>query len=171
MLAQLQQRTDVEAAGVDHCGELLRIQLRPGGSVEAVRDALEMMGFAAETAIGIDPDAVRWFGPSKVSELSREEADVIASRVVPAFGATHAMSAEEIALATTRAADALYDCFEDRAHGAAAAPAVPAVPTVLGLASSCATAVADATRSLLGPEGATALGQAIEADMTGAARP
>lgn len=168
MLAQLRQRADVDAAAVDRKGELLRIRLRAGGSVEAVREALEMMGFGAETAIGIDKDTVRWFGPSEVSELSHEEADVIASRVVPAFAATGAMSAEEIGLATARAAAALYGCFVDRAHGAAAAPAGPAVA---GLASSCARAVADATRSLLGASRAKALGQAIEADMTGASRP
>lgn len=136
-----------------------------------------MMGFAAETAVGIGPDTVRWYGPTEVRELSAEEADMIASRVVPAFAATHPMRAEEIALATAGVADTLYGCFVDRAPGAAAAPADPpdpadpTVPAVLGLASSCATAVADATRSLLGPERATALGQAIEADLTGASRP
>ena len=115
MLAQLQQRVDVDAAGVDRKGELLRIRLRAGGSVEAIKEAQEMMGFAAETAIGIGPDTVRWFGPSEVSELSRGEADVIVSRVVPAFAATGAMSAEEIVLVTPRVADALYGCFIDGA--------------------------------------------------------
>ena len=70
MLAQLQLRADVETARVDRRGELLRIRVRTGGSIEAVRDALKTMGFAAETAIGIGWDTVRWFGPTEVRELS-----------------------------------------------------------------------------------------------------
>jgi len=158
-LAQLQQREDVETARVDRRGELLRIRLRAGGSVGAVREALEMMGFAAET---MDDTAAarRWYGASEVRELSREEAEVVASRVTPAFGAAHAMTPADVALASSLAADALYRWFVYRVDGAASG---------LDMASSCGRAVEAATLSLLGPDQARALGDAIEADLAGAA--
>ena len=78
MLAQLEQRADVAAAEVDRRGELLRINLRPPGTLDDIREALERMGFAAEETR--DDVGGRWYGVSDVRELSREEGRVIAYR-------------------------------------------------------------------------------------------
>ena len=158
MLAQLEHRADVERAEVDRRGELLRIRLRAGGVASAIRDDLERMGFATEDPS--DPSAVvaRWYGLSDVDELSRDEGRVIASRVVPPFAAGHGLAHDEIATLSDGVAAALYACFVD--HRDAALP--PG-----GLALPCARAVEDATAPLIGPERAAALGQAIEADLSG----
>ena len=67
----------MEAAGVDRRGELIRLRLRPGGSIDAVRSALEELGFASETVALAA--AQRWYGPSDVRELSRDEAESCAT--------------------------------------------------------------------------------------------
>jgi len=83
----------------------LRVRLREGGTVTAITDQLEQMGFLAEEAV-IDAGALRWYGPSAVGELSREESRVIAARVVPVFGAAHALSPSDVEAASALVADA-----------------------------------------------------------------
>lgn len=156
MLAQLQERADVETAEVDRRGELLRIRLSAGGSVTRIKDELERMGFIAEEAPG--DTGIRWYGPTAVGELSREEARVIAARVVPTFGAANALDHEQISAASALVADALYACFVGQLDGRASPG---------GLARSCGRAVAHATRQHLGGGRAAALGRAIESDLAG----
>ena len=157
MLAQLEARPDVETAEVDRRGELLRIRTHGDADRSTIRDGLERLGFAAEEA----PDAVvaRWYGRSSVGELSREEATVIAARVVPVFGAADGLQPEQIAGLSARVAKALFECFIANQD----AGLMPG-----GLASSCARAVTAATSPLLGLSRATVLARAIEADVTGA---
>ncbi len=158
MLAQLQERADVDTAEVDRHGELLRVRLRDGGLVTAIKDQLEQMGFLAEEIfIGAGP--IRWYGPSAVAELSREEAGVIAARVVPIFGAAHALSTADIDAASALVVDALHACFVGRLRIDA---------TARGLAGPCGVAAKQATRGYLGADRAAALGRAIEADLSGA---
>lgn len=157
MLAQLERRSDIEAAEVDRRGELVRIRTRGVADVMAIRDDLERIGFAAEEtahAVGV----ARWYGRSSVGELSREEGTVIAVRVVPAFDAENHLRPEQVGALTTCVAAALYECFIG--HQDAALP-------MGGLASSCGRAVAVATTALLGPDRAAELARAIEADLTG----
>ncbi len=158
MLAQLEQRADVERAEVDRRGELLRIRLRAGGVVSTIRDELERMGFAAEDPSSVSPDDARWYGLSDVGELSRDEGRVIAARVVPPFAVGHGLADHEIATLSDRVASALYACFA-RHRDTSLPPG--------GLAVPCGRAVADATAPLIGPDRAAALGRAIEADLSG----
>jgi hypothetical protein len=157
VLAQLERRSDVETAEVDRRGELVRIRTLGDGDRTAIRNELERMGFAAEET-GNAVDVVRWYGPSAVGELSREEGTVIAARVVPLFGAENGLRWEQIDVLTTRVAAALYECFIGH-QDAALGPG--------GLASPCGGAVTEATSALLGPDRAAALARAVEADLTG----
>lgn len=157
MLAQLQERADVDTAEVDRRGELLRIRLRAGGAVRAITDDLERMGFLAAEA-PVDTSGVRWYGPAAVGELSREEAGVIAARVVPTFGAANGLDREQIGATSALVAETLYACFIGRRD-------VRASPG--GLALSCRRAVEQATRQQLGDGRAAALGRAIESDLAG----
>ena len=161
MLAQLEHRADVERAQVDRRGELLRIRLWADGVGSAIRDELERMGFAAEASDASTAGA-RWYGLSDTGELSRDEGRVIASRVVPPFAAGHGLAHDEIARLSDRVAAALYACFVG--HRDTSLPAG-------GLAVPCGRAVEDAAAPLIGLARAAALGQAIEADLAGAARP
>jgi hypothetical protein len=156
VLAQLEERHDVESATVDRRGELLRIRTRAGGDVSGIHDELERMGFAAEAAANVDPN-LRWYGRSSVGELSREEGQVIAARVVPAFGAAKGLPPALIDAVGASVETALYECF----IGHQDAALVPG-----GLAASCRYAVSAATSALLGPDSAAALGLAIESDMS-----
>jgi hypothetical protein len=157
VLAQLERRSDVETAEVDRRGELVRIRTRGDGDLAAIRDELERMGFAAEeTADAVA--VVRWYGPSSVEELSREEGTVIAARVVPAFGAENDLRPELIDALTTRVAAALYECFIGHQD---------ATLVLGGLAAACGRAVTAATSAVLGLSRASALARAIEADLTG----
>jgi hypothetical protein len=158
VLAQLEHRADVERAEVDRRGELLRIRLRAGGAVFAIRDELERMGFAAEVPADTSAADARWYGISDVGELSRDEGQVIASRVVPPFAAAHGLAADAIATLSERVAAALYACFVG--HRDTSLP--PG-----GLAVPCGRAVEDAAAPLIGRERAAALGRAIEADLSG----
>jgi hypothetical protein len=157
VLAQLEARSDVDAAEVDRRGELLRVRLRDGALVTAIREDLERLGFLAEDAPA-DTDGVRWHGRSAVGELSREEARVIAARVVPLFGAANDLDRTEIDVVSAVVVDALHACFIGRLD-------IGAAPG--GLAPSCGRAVEAATRRQLGVERAAALGHAIEADLAG----
>jgi hypothetical protein len=159
VLAHVEERSDVESAEVDRRGELLRVTLRLGGDAATIREQLEPMGFAAEEALDAAAATVGWYGPASVGELSREESTVIASRVVPSFGAANRLGQAEIDAISARVATALHECFvghRDDALGPG------------GLASSCGRAVEGATTSLLGAPLATALRQAIELDLSGA---
>ena len=155
MLAQLEKRADVETAEVDRRGELLRV--RATAAVSVIREELERMGFSAEP---VDETAAgtRWYGASDVMELSREEARVIAVRVVPPFAATDASTAAEVTELLERVAAALYGCFVEH-RDAALRPG--------GLSVPCGRAILIAASPLVGAERAAALATAIEADLRG----
>ena len=158
MLAQLEQRADVERAEVDRRGELLRIRLRADGVVSTLRGELERMGFAAEESSEASAADARWYGLADVGELSRDEGRVIALRVVPSFAVDRGLARNEITTLSDQVAAALYACFVG--HRDTSQP--PG-----GLAVPCGRAVEDATAPLIGPDHAAALGRAIEADLSG----
>jgi hypothetical protein len=158
VLAQLQQRPDVETAEVDRRGERLRIGLRPGGTVSAIRDDLERMGFGAAEAADSPIEGASWYGPSDVGELSREEGEVIAARVVPPFAASYGLDGDRRAALETRVAAALHACFTDRTE---------ALVVSGGISAVCGPAVEGATAPLIGARLAGALARAIESDLSG----
>ncbi len=136
------------------------MRLRSAPFLPGVLRTLEELGFAGEVLRDVPGDEVRWYGPNTVRELSREEAGIIAQRVVLAFAAEPDLNANERDALAQLVAEALYTCFV--AHTADAnAPAG-------ALRDACARAVEQAARGTLGPARAAALGRAVAADLASA---
>jgi hypothetical protein len=147
----------IDDVGVDRRGELLRIRVGSADDVRAVVDRLFEMGFAAQPVAEGETIEQRWYGPDDVSELSREEAYVIAHRVVPAFTKEGPSVGTDVEGLVKLVATALHECFVSNSLSAA--------DTHGALNSACARAVKAATRRRLGADRATALGRAIETDL------
>lgn len=157
MLARLEGEPGVTKAEVDRNGKLLRIALAPSAEIDPVLARLHQLGFIGE----IVPEgfaAERWYGRGAVGELSAEEAGVIARRVVPTFVREHGLARFEVELISVVTA-ALHECFVTNALDVGTPPHA--------LDDSCGRAVRAATAFQLGEAGATALGQAVEADLAG----
>jgi hypothetical protein len=151
VLARLQEENDIQSAKVDRRGELLRLRLTSSDVTGLVRRLAEL-GFSGEEVPGTDVPAVRWYGLEDVGELSREEAAVIAERVVPSFATAHGITAAETSPLREIVASALHACFVTHPEPAA-------------LDVACGHAVEQATRNRLGPDRAAALGRAIHGDL------
>ena len=121
---------------------------------------LEELGFAADVLAEADASAaevVHWYGRGEVRELSREEAAVIARRVVERFAESrHVTSAGSDRLRDT-VARALYECFVAHTLTASAVPD--------SLREVCARAVEMAVRPELGIEGAAELARLLREDL------
>lgn len=152
MLARLTTQPGVVSAEVDRHGELLRLELIGEELTASVQYLLVDLGFASTRVDEATADR-RWFGPGSVSELSREEAVVIARRVAGPFARSRELDAEQLVAST---AQALYDAFI-AARGE--------LPGAGSLQAQCRQSVEQATRDPLGPEEAATLGRAIEADL------
>jgi hypothetical protein len=157
VLARLEAEPSVDAAEVDRRGELLRIRVRSNADVRGVIDRLLELGFASEPATDADAIAGRWYGVEDVRELSREEAYVIAGRVVPIFAQQASVDAHDVDGLTDVVATALYGCFIARTLDAEEPQGT--------LNAACGRAVEDAARSRLGQDRASALGMTVEADL------
>ena len=152
MLARLATQPGVVSAEVDRHGELLRLELTGEELIASVQDVLVDLGFAS-VRVNATTGERRWFGPESVSELSQEEAQVIARRVVGPFARSRESDVEPL---IARTAQALYDAF---------IAARDELPGAGSLQVRCGRSVEQATRELIGPEAAAALGSAIEADL------
>ncbi len=75
----------VVAAEVDHRGELLRLRFSGPSALDRTHATLRELGYRADELSEPSAPEARWFGPAEVSELSHEEANLIALRVVPPF--------------------------------------------------------------------------------------
>ena len=157
MLARLEEEQAVENAEVDRRGELLRVRLRSSFNVSGVVDLLMNLGFAAEVVQHADVGSAHWYGLGTVGELSREEAEVIARRVVPLFARRNGVAVGEVEALVDLVASALHTCIASNSLDAAAPHGV--------LNSACGRAVEDAALPRLGRERAAALGNAIAADL------
>jgi hypothetical protein len=157
VLARLQEEEAVESAEVDRRGELLRLRLRSSSNVSGVVDLLSNLGFAGEVVVDADVGAATWYGLGSVGELSREEAKVIAQRVVPLFAQQAGLGVGEVEALKDLVATALHACFIAHTLEAGAPHGA--------LNSACGRAVQDAALQQLGPERAVALGNAIQADL------
>ena len=156
MLARLEEESTVGSAEVDRRGELLRLRLT-SSDVTKVTDLLQQMGFSGEVVPDGAVAAMRWYGLTTVSELSREESEVIAQRVVPMFAQQSGIGVDEIEAVKELASAALHACFVSHTLEATAPPGA--------LNDACARAVEEATSVRLGPNRAAALGRAIEDDL------
>lgn len=157
MLARLQSEPGIYAVEVDRRGELLRIRVGSADDVPGVVDRLYQMGFAAQPVAAGETIEQRWYGPDDVGELSREEANVIARRVVPAFMREVPPVGADVDGLVNLVATALHECFVTNT--------LASTETHEALNSACGWAVVVATRGRLGADRATALGGVIETDL------
>jgi hypothetical protein len=156
VLARLQEERAVESAEVDRRGELLRLRLT-SSDVTQVTDLLQQLGFLGEVVPDRAVAAMRWYGLATVSELSREESEVIAQRVVPVFAQQSGIGADEVEAVKELVSAALHACFVSHTLEATAPHGT--------LNDACGRAVEEATSVRLGPNSAAALGRAIEDDL------
>jgi hypothetical protein len=122
-----------------------------------VVDLLSNLGFAAQVVGHADVGAATWYGLGSVGELSREEAKVIAQRVVPLFAQQAGLAVGEVESLKDLVATALHACFIANTLEAGAPHGA--------LSSACGRAVEDAALPRFGRDRAVALGNAIQADL------
>jgi len=140
---------------VDHGGEYLRLRAGDENCISAVRRLLDAAGYVSElldrrAALELEGRDLRWYPVAQVGDLSREEAEILAQEIVPAF--LHAHSVGVNAEALQRAvASGLEKCFLARR------PHSRGLPTEG--AGECGAAVAEAASSLLPAGDAELLGQ------------
>lgn len=144
---------------MDHRGELLRLQLDRVEVLSVVRTALEELGYRAEDVSdeGAGTVEIRWYGATRVGDLSREEAEVIARRVTPAIAREHGLDTAAGKALERTVADALHDCFTSHTLGAGVPPGA--------LRARCSRAVEAAARPLIGLDGARELAAALWRDL------
>jgi len=156
VLAQIEQQAGVTSVEVDRRGEFLRVDAGGPEDVAAVIARLYELGFAAERTTGSAAES-QWYRRDNVGELSREEAGVIARRVVPAFVRANDLPPDQADTLTDLVAMTLHRCFVTN---------VVHADSPLGtLHRECGRAVEEATRAQLGAARASELGKAIEADL------
>lgn len=156
MLARLEEIDGVALAEVDHRGELLRLRLTSEDALAGAVATLREMGYGADELSGAAA-AERWYGRDTVRELSREEGEVIARRVVSAFARARGIASSISGDLVDLVARALYACFAAHTLGARAEAGA--------LRRACASAVEAAVRDRLGPDRARELAALLSADL------
>lgn len=141
-------------AKTDHTGELVRFVDR--GQAADVQARITQIGYASEELFGAEHTAAhdhRWFSPT---DLSREEAQVLASRIVPAFAHERAIDPLKAPALEQRVQRALFGCFTGTV--------VPSAAPSKSLPGACreAVAVAVAADGLIGADAAAELGVFVE---------
>lgn len=158
MLARIEDQAEVAAAEVDRQGELLRVDLQASEGLARVIEILEELGLIGGVLAENEIADRRWYGRDTIGELSREEAHVIAQRVVPGFVREQGLAASETEAIATLVANTLHRCFTTHVLAPSASSGA--------LIESCTRAVEEATTEQLGPVRAAALGRAIQADLS-----
>jgi hypothetical protein len=160
VLARLQQVDGLEAAEVDHSGELLRVALAGPDALAAVRATMRELGYDAVEGATAPADA-RWYSGATARDLSREEAGVIAARVVPPFARLTSLATGDADRLRGIVADALYGVFSTHALHSGADRGTLRGPIF--------DAVRDAATPLIGADAADALVGALRSDLDRAA--
>jgi len=139
-------------AATDHSGSRLRFADR--GQLEHVRSRLTGLGYEVVELAGAEYTAAlrsSWYQPA---DLSREEARVLASKIVPAFVAETSSCSGLAKALEKRVESALFGCFTANPIGSGAPSA--------DLRARCADLVAAAAIGLLGPDASRALGELVD---------
>jgi hypothetical protein len=138
----------------DHAGELLRFVDR--GQSADVRARLMALGYGSEELAGGTQAKALESGWYAASDLSREEAQVLASKIVPAFAKEHAIDPAQAPALEQRVQGALFGCFTGIA--------IPSSAPSKSLPGACreAVAVAAAADGLVGAAAAADLGDFVE---------
>ncbi len=161
MLARLEALDGVVSAAVDHRGELLRLGVRDEGVLDRVRHALRDLGYGASAIDASEQTNERWYASANVRELSREEARIVADRVVPPFAVAYPLTDSEATRLTSVVSTALFECFTAHTLGSG--------PPADSLRRLCSQAVAEAAKVLVGTDAADDLAARIDADLGGSA--
>lgn len=139
-MARLREIPGLEHAATDRSGTLLRIRVRDADAVASARAAVRTFGH--ETAELLPDDAHRllspateWYDMSRLHELSREEAAVLAEDVASAFDGQAALTEAERERLRSDVADALLVSLTDE-EGVPGTRAERAVPRILERAAS-----------------------------------
>ena len=138
----------------NHAGELVRFVDR--GQAAGVRARLTDLGYGSEELAGAAKSTSlehEWYAPS---DLSREEAQVLARKIVPAFAEEHPIDPTQTPALEQRVQGALFGCFTGIA--------IPSSAPSRSLPGACreAIAVAAAADGLIGPGAAAELGLFVE---------
>lgn len=158
MVARLAALEGVEGVEADHSGQLLRVRLSRMQVSARVRAALDELGYQTEpTDADALPDDVAWFGAADIRELSREEANAIAQRVVPVFSRSRVLDDAVEQRLTGAVSRALYECLASHVLGPGAARGA--------LQEDCSRAVEQAARSVIDEDGARELASALWRDL------
>jgi len=141
-------------AKTDHSGQLVRFVDR--GQAAGVRARLIDLGYGGEELAGAAQATAldrEWYG---ASDLSREEAEVLASKIVPAFAEEHTIDPAQASALEQRVQGALFGCFTGIA--------IPSSAPSKSLPGACgeAVAVAAAADGLIGADAAAELGAFVE---------
>jgi hypothetical protein len=156
VLAQIEEQGGVGSVEIDRRGEFLRVDVEGVDNIAAVITRLYELGFAAERSGDSTADR-QWYRRDDVGELSREEAAVIAGRVVRAFARAHDLPADEAKTLTELVAVTLHRWFVTNV--------VNASSPLGAFQGECGRAVEAATRAQLGAARAADLGKVVEADL------
>lgn len=162
MLARLDRIEGLDRAEVDHSGELLRLASARPEAFAAVRAAMRELGYDVTEETMAPPDA-RWYGSATARDLSREEAGVIAQRIVPPFAGAHGLAPGDADRLRDIVANALYRVFSSHALTQEAAPGA--------LREESLGAVMEEAAPLIGQEAAGALAAALRQDLDRAVSP
>ena len=139
-------------AATDHSGTRLRFADR--GQLARIRTRLSELGYESTELAGAEYEAAltaQWYEPA---DLSREEARVLASKIVPAFIAEHGPA--------PTFAEALRTCVESALFGCFTASPIGSGATSGSLRTQCADLVVAATTDLLGVDASEALGRFVD---------
>ena len=136
----------------DHVGELVRFADR--GQAADVRARLAEFGYDSVELSGAAQAAAlkgRWYAPG---DLSREEAQVVAGNITPAFARGQGIDAAQARALEERVRSALFDCFTGTA--------IPSAAPSLSMPRACGEAVAAAADGVVDAGVAAELGALVE---------
>lgn len=139
-------------AQTDHTGELVRFVDR--GQSAGVRARIMDLGYGSEEVADAAQSTTledEWYA---ANDLSREEAQVLASKIVPAFAQEHAIDPGQAPALEQRVQGALFGCFTS--------VAIPTSAPSKSLPGACREAVAVAAAGLIGTGAAAELGAFVE---------
>ena len=159
MLARVEKLEGADRAEIDYRGDFLRLSLNDDGALALIADLLKGLGYESVRATDGEVQAVaRWYDIASVGDLSRVEASVIADRIVPSFALARKLSPDQIERVRIAVVDALHHCF--------VSTALASGPSLGTFRLSCARAVADRVRPIVGRASARTLAELVNADLT-----
>lgn len=157
MLARLSGIAGVDSAEIDHRGELLRVRARTSAAIDRARAALTDLGYDASAAdLSVDQQ-IRWYDAASVRDLSREEARIIAQRVLSGFAGARDLDSGRLDELRTAITGALFGVFASHELGVASRPGT--------FLSECVRAVEQAAAEIIGSDRAREISSILERDL------